>query len=64
VEGDDQGNIPKTFILNIATSYHGIGNAYTMNKIFDKSEIKTVIMSEVKIHRIQERRMCTHEKTS
>jgi hypothetical protein len=52
VEGDDQGSIPKTFILNIATSYHGIGNAYTMNKIFDKSEIKTVIMNEVKIHRI------------
>jgi hypothetical protein len=52
VEGDDQGSIPKTFILNIATSYHGIGNAYTMNKIFDKSGTKIVIMNKVKIHRI------------
>jgi hypothetical protein len=52
VEGDDQGSIPKTFILNIATSYHGIGNAYTMNKLFDKKDIKIFIMSEVKIHRI------------
>jgi hypothetical protein len=33
-------------------SNNGIGNAYTMNKIFDKSEIKIVIMKEVKIHRI------------
>ncbi len=33
-------------------SESAIGNAYTMNKIFDKKDIKTFIMSEVKIHRI------------
>jgi hypothetical protein len=42
VEGDDQGSIPKTMI----------GNVYTMNKVFDKKEIKIVIMNAVKIHRI------------
>ncbi len=25
------GNIPKTFVLNIATSYHGNGDAYVAN---------------------------------
>jgi hypothetical protein len=31
--------------------------------IFDKKDIKIFIMSEVKIHRIQERRIDTYEKT-
>ena len=35
-----------------ALSNNGIGNAYTINKIFDKKDIKIFIMSEVKIHRI------------
>jgi len=35
-----------------ALSNNGIGNAYITNKIFDKKDIKTFIMSEVKIRRI------------
>ncbi len=38
--------------ISKALSNNGIGNAYTMNKIFDKKDIKIFIMSEVKIHRI------------
>ena len=41
-----KGSISRTL------SNNGIGNAYTMNKIFDKKDIKIFIISEVKIHRI------------
>jgi len=41
-----EGSISKTF------SKCGVGNAYTMNKIFDKTAIKIFIMNEVKIHQI------------
>jgi len=41
-----KGGISKALYNN------GIGNAYTMNKLFDKKDIKIFIMSEVKIHRI------------
>jgi len=37
-----KGGISKAF------SNNGIGNACTMNKIFDKTEIKNFIMNEVK----------------
>ncbi len=38
--------------ISKALSNNGIGNAYTMNKTFDKKDIKIFIMSEMKIHRI------------
>jgi hypothetical protein len=46
LEKEVKGSISATF------SDNGIGNAYSMNKIIDKKEIKIVIMKEVKIHQI------------
>ncbi len=34
------GSIPKTFVLNMATSYHGNGDAYVANLEMSKVRLK------------------------